>query len=272
MINSASSPHSPDSFRQCLAELTGAAYFFACRSCEYSGVDVPGKTKLLQIENIVFYDSTRRTIKPTRADFWQSVAFVTVTFVDTKTEMKGETRSQVNTDHPILCPVRLWGRIVRRILQWPGTSSKTTVNCWFDSKSNSLRFIQSSDVLSDLRRSCADGGGHRKYGYHPHEIGTRSIRSGAAMALFLANESSMKIMLLGRWASDAFLIYIRTQVLEWTANMSQSMLKVLNFHHVAHSLPSHGSSLEAQLATSTRALSSSFIGGTPSLAFPKQQI
>ena len=33
------------------------------------------------------------------------------------------------------------------------------------------------------------------------------------------------IMLLGRWCSDTFLLYIRKQVLEFSAGISQSMLK-----------------------------------------------
>ena len=57
-------------------------------------------------------------------------------------------------------------------------------------------------------------GGESFFGFHPHEIGNRSIRPGAAMALFLSDHSPAKIMILGRWKSDAFLDYIRPQVLE----------------------------------------------------------
>jgi hypothetical protein len=49
------------------------------------------------------------------------------------------------------------------------------------------------------------------------------------MALFLANHSTAKIMLLGRWLSDAFLAYIRPQVLEWTNNMSLDMIHLESF-------------------------------------------
>ena len=49
------------------------------------------------------------------------------------------------------------------------------------------------------------------------------------MALFLANHSPAKIMILGRWKSDAFLVYIRPQVLEWTHSMSGDMLQVPDF-------------------------------------------
>jgi len=53
------------------------------------------------------------------------------------------------------------------------------------------------------------------------------------MALFLANHSPAKIMILGRWLSDAFLVYIRPQVLEWTNSMSTDMIHLESFLDVA---------------------------------------
>ena len=67
-------------------------------------------------------------------------------------------------------------------------------------------------------------GGKAVFGYTANDIGTRSLRSGAAMSLFLMNHPVAKIMILGRWSSDAFLVYIRPQVLEWTDNMSRDMI------------------------------------------------
>ena len=49
------------------------------------------------------------------------------------------------------------------------------------------------------------------------------------MSLFLVNHSVAKIMILGRWSSDAFLVYLRPQVLEWTNNMSADMLQNESF-------------------------------------------
>ena len=49
------------------------------------------------------------------------------------------------------------------------------------------------------------------------------------MALFLQHHSSTHIMILGRWKSDAFLAYIRPQVLEWTNNMSPDMISFNDF-------------------------------------------
>jgi len=50
------------------------------------------------------------------------------------------------------------------------------------------------------------------------------------MALFLMDHSVEKIMILGRCSSNAFMVYIRPQVLEWTNIMAQDMAKAGSFH------------------------------------------
>ena len=54
---------------------------------------------------------------------------------------------------------------------------------------------------------------------------THSIRSGTAMAMYLAGAPTFTIMMIGRWSSDAFLRYIRNQVEQFTHNISNSMLR-----------------------------------------------
>jgi hypothetical protein len=50
---------------------------------------------------------------------------------------------------------------------------------------------------------CTYFGGDHTFGFGPLEIGNKSIRSGAAMALFfLMNHSVAKIMILSRWSSN----------------------------------------------------------------------
>ena len=40
------------------------------------------------------------------------------------------------------------------------------------------------------------------------------------------------IMLIGRWSSDAFLRYIRKQVMEFSQNVAKRMLSCQNFRHI----------------------------------------
>jgi hypothetical protein len=54
------------------------------------------------------------------------------------------------------------------------------------------------------------------------------------MSLFLMNNSSDRTMLLGRWLSKAFLVYIGPQALEWTNNMSMDMTQADSFLDVGN--------------------------------------
>ena len=62
-------------------------------------------------------------------------------------------------------------------------------------------------------------------GFSVKEIETHSIRSGAAMYLFLGGVQTFSIIMIGRWSFDAFLRYIRKQVEQLTHNSSKRMLE-----------------------------------------------
>ena len=73
-----------------------------------------------------------------------------------------------------------------------------------------------------------------EFGFTKEEIGTRSIRSGAAMSLAVqGGHTDEKIRILGRWKSLAFLTYIRPQVLEWSGGMAEDMAKTKSFTDVS---------------------------------------
>jgi hypothetical protein len=78
---------------------------------------------------------------------------------------------------------------------------------------------------------------YKGYGLSPETIGTHSIRSSAAMAMYLNGVPIATIMLLGRWSSDAVLRYIRKQVEEFGHDVSDRMLRVREFYHTVD--PSH---------------------------------
>jgi hypothetical protein len=51
-------------------------------------------------------------------------------------------------------------------------------------------------------------------------LGTHSIQSAAAMAMYTADLPVYTIMLIGRWSSDAFLVYLCIQVMQFTQHIS----------------------------------------------------
>ena len=69
-------------------------------------------------------------------------------------------------------------------------------------------------------------------GFTGKDVGTYSIRSSFAMALYLARREVSTIMLMGRWSSDVFLLYIRRQVQEFSRGVSRDMVKEDHFYTI----------------------------------------
>jgi hypothetical protein len=213
------------------ADLILGGYFFAMRACEFCRTERPGRTRRLTAENVVFRDKESRLVQHADPRLRSKAMFVTVCFVDQKNGTKMEKRSQRKSGIRVLCPVEAWVSVISRLQEEIApTQSVTTIPVCTYVEGGRLLEVDSAQVLHLLRRTCAVFDGENKYGISESEIGTRSIRSGAAMALALqGGNSDKKIMMLGRWKSVAFLDYIRPQVLEWAGDMSSEMAKTISF-------------------------------------------
>jgi hypothetical protein len=73
---------------------------------------------------------------------------------------------------------------------------------------------------------------HAKLGFHPDEVGTHSNRLGGAMGMFLAGTPVYTIMLMGQWSFDAFMRYIRKEVLSLSHGITSKMLTFEHFYTV----------------------------------------
>ena len=80
-------------------------------------------------------------------------------------------------------------------------------------KTNSLR----ADTLSF---------GKERLGFPHKEVGNHSIRSRFAMEIYLAKVYPETIMIMGRWASSAFLRYICIQASDLSNGISKLMKKI----------------------------------------------
>jgi hypothetical protein len=126
-----------------------------------------------------------------------------------------------------MCPVRAWVRIIQRIRHRKHDTT-TSVNTFYEKSKKCYYKISQADTIKILRDS-VNREPHR-YPYRAERIGSHSIRSGAAMALYMADCPAHMIMILGRWCSDAFLLYLRPQVIEATNNLSKRMMQVVDYH------------------------------------------
>jgi hypothetical protein len=71
--------------------------------------------------------------------------------------------------------------------------------------------------------------GETKLCIHHHEVGIYFIHTDAPMAMYLKGVPVFAIMMIGQWASTAFMNYIRKQIEEFILNVSKNMLTMQHF-------------------------------------------
>jgi hypothetical protein len=207
------------------------AMFFAMRSCEYSLTSTQDgirKTKIVTINNVRFFSTTESGLNqefphPTPYHILSKAHFVSITFVSQKNGEKMECITQHRTRQGKICPVLSWAFTVCRILSYKKSTIHSTVNTFMDPRSHKL--VQITAKQSRLRlRETVHKIGAAQLGIDVSTVGTHSLRSSCAMLMYLAKARTATIMLLGRWKSDAFLLYLRKQVKEFTSGVSDLMV------------------------------------------------
>ena len=207
---------------EALGQLATGAFFFGMRSCEYLSVRGGRKTIILVVSGIRFFKNNVE-IKNKKDTVTQFADTVSITFIFQKNKKKNVTITQPKSGKH-LCPVKIWSSITHRILSYKGTTEKTSVNAVMIGKK--LHYITRDEMLNHLRHTVDNMTG---LGFTGKDVGTHSIRSSLAMALYLKRRPISTIMLLGRWSSDAFLLYIRRQVQEFSKGVSTDMVDQENF-------------------------------------------
>jgi hypothetical protein len=108
---------------------------------------------------------------------------VALTLTLQKNDRKEDTVVMPRSGGAILCPVRAWAAITTRVLAYPTATLNTPVNAiLLDGR---LHYATAPAMLQHLRRGAAHFG-PQLLGYAPDELGTHSIRAGAAMTMYLA--------------------------------------------------------------------------------------
>ena len=199
------------------------------RSREY--LEVPraelGRTKLLLIRNIRFVRNGRNISHDDPA--LELSDCVAITFEMQKKEEKNDTVHHKSSGDLIMCPVRAAAELVRRILGYPGTDGNMPISAILvGSKITQVKSKQMVGVLRDAVQAIGEGVLNIKV----DEIGTHSIRSGAAMAMVMGGLPVYMIMLMGRWSSDAFLRYIRKQIEQFSHDVSTKMIKNMCYRYM----------------------------------------
>jgi len=206
-----------------LANLAIAGFFYAMRSCEYLMVQGDRRTAPLRLQDVSFY-SDSVLLSHSCASLHTADA-VSICFRWQKTDIRQATITMYRTDDHILCPIRAWAAIIRHVRDLPGSSESTLVCSASSTTPGSFHLLSGPDMVTFIRAAVTDLG-QNFLGFGPADVGTHSIRSGAAMAMHLAGVAVYTIMLIGRWRSDAFMRYLRPQVLQFTHQIATRMVQV----------------------------------------------
>ena len=158
---------------------------------------------MLRLRNIKNFRNGRTM---THTNPWiEYIDCVSVTFEWQKKDKRMGTVTQMASRDATLCGGRQWAAIVRRIRGYPGANDSTPVSTvWRNGK---MEEIRSQEMITALR-SAVLSIGKDKLRILENQIVMRSIILGAAMSMYLGECPVYTIMMIGRWSSDAFLIYI----------------------------------------------------------------
>ena len=107
------------------------------------------------------------------------------------------------------------------------------INAWAETADDDTKYLSSSAVLEQLQ-TATRAIGERRLGFKAADIGTHSIRSGAAMAMYLAGVEVEIIQMIGRWRSRSFMRYLRIQVPETTRGVATRMTSRHTFFTIDH--------------------------------------
>ena len=199
------------------------------RLCKYAKVPKAEQrqTKQLCIRNIAFIKDGK--ILKHNSPSLHLGDCVLITFERQKNDRKASTVTQWQTADKLLCPLKIWASLIRRILSYKGTNKNSPVSL---AKHNNKIINVTGEMIADLCRNGVVTIGETKLGILRSKIGTKSICSGAAMAMYLSGVPVFSIMLIRRWSSTAFLKYIWKQVQEFSQWISSKMIEVRTLKHV----------------------------------------
>ena len=142
---------------------------------------------MVNMVGAIFLDNNKREI-PQDHPSLAMAAHVTLFFADQKNGVKKARRTQKRTDDPVLCPLRRAASLIERIrCLVPNFSGVTAINACTHHQARggpvTLQLV-SGFLRSQLRHTCATLGRKNVFGFDRLDIGTKCIRSRAAMDCF----------------------------------------------------------------------------------------
>ena len=222
-----STPHAADNRRYISGLLIVIAFFFLLRVGEYTkSGSRPTRTVPLRKSDVTLWYQGRRLDNDSALNTLLAADGATICLENQKNGFRGCTLHHHPSHHQRFCPVKALARLIYHMRGMPPHTPLGT----FRTAAGTAQVTASN--IRDMLRQTAVGQQLSSHGYDLSRIGSHSLRSGGAMALRLAGYDDDMIKKLGRWSSNTYLIYIQTQVAQFTQGVAPQMARRLHFHNV----------------------------------------
>ena len=168
------------------------------RACKFSRTHVPGRKKSLPWNTSPSVHTQKEEINPGHSDFHQFIKYVTICFANQKNGHKMEQGTQGMTGHDTFFPVKAWSQAYQHVLRHflkPG--NHTTICLLHNHRSGKWVEISSTGLAKLFQKICPLCWARNQFGFKPEDLGSQSIRSRAAMLLFMMNHSTKRIDIPG---------------------------------------------------------------------------
>ena len=192
-----------------IGQLVVGALFFAMRSCEFSDVGGPRRTRIITVGDIECRRDGRKTDVDDEGGMAAADA-ISLTFRKQKNGEKGTTVTQHQTSGTTiggvrLCPVASFARLVARMRRYEPSETE-----WAERNRRPINLVttaegttlMTSHQISHHLRATALQYGEERLGFLTANIGAHSLRAGATTAMFFAGVPAETIQLIGRWRSQ----------------------------------------------------------------------
>lgn len=222
--NRIAGPASPDPApSRAIADMTCIAFYFLLRPTEYAGTEK--KYNVFTLDDVDLYIGARKLTLADASD--RELAASTsmrLHFTTQKNQRKGDIIAHARSAHPFCCPVLAAIRMIMVHRTWfsdnnlPFDGAVRLASYYHRAKRLNIKPEHITKHLRSAARIC-----QRRTGIDPKEITARSLRAGGAMALLCGRVDRNTIQLLGRWHSDAMMLYLHQQAQPIMANLATRM-------------------------------------------------
>ena len=131
-----------------ITDLCNSNFFFACRSYEYSKTTSTQRTKIITLQDLVFWKGNKKIINLTKIHKAETVSIV---FTLQKKECYYETVMQDSNSCKTQNSVTIWVNIYKRVMGLKRETLDTPINAFFNTTPDRIEYITSSQILECLR-------------------------------------------------------------------------------------------------------------------------